>query len=306
MAIHTLDLGDVRISRIIESSGPLLRPAEVFPESDPDTIALNLDWLAPDFYDPQTDRLIIAIQSFLIETPSHRILVDTCVGDCKQRVRPDFHQQQWRWLDGLHELGLSVDQIDIAVSTHLHVDHVGWHTRFDGQEWVPTFPKARYLFTMPEWEHWKNNEGHPDLARAGDYIGDSVWPLFRAGQADLVAMDHEIVPGIRLLPLPGHTPGHVGVEVEGSRASALLTADLFHHPLQCCYPHWNTRFCLAPLRSRATRLKTLARLAQQGTLLMPAHFPSPNVGRLELVTDEDPDAVRGHVYRYRFLESSAE
>jgi len=301
MTVHTLDLGGVTLSRIVESSGPLLRPAEIFPDSDPDIIKQNLDWLAPHFYDPESDRLVITIQSFLVQTATHRILIDTCVGDCKERVRPDFDQQRWNWLDGLDQLGLSVDEIDIAMSTHLHVDHVGWHTRFDGSDWVPTFPRARYLFTSPEWEYWKANEGHPALVRTGDYIGDSVWPLFKAGQADLVPMDHEIVPGVRLVPLPGHTPGHVGVEVDGESLSVLLTSDLFHHPLQCCYPHWNTRFCLAPPQARSTRLDAMARLAQQGTVVMPAHFPSPNLGRIEPVSHDDPDAARGHVYRYRFV-----
>tara|TARA_R110000851_G_scaffold73980_1_gene163130 strand:- start:11849 stop:12769 length:921 start_codon:yes stop_codon:yes gene_type:complete len=301
MKTTTTQLGQVKISRIIESSEPLLRPAEIFPDSDPDIIARNIDWLAPHFYDPETDKLVITIQSFLLETQTHKILIDTCVGDCKQRVRSEFHEKQWNWLKGLESLGLGVEDIDIVLSTHMHVDHVGWNTRFNGKEWVPTFPNARYLFTAPEWDYWKENEGHPALVRSGDYIGDSVWPLFHAGQADLVNMDHEIVPGVRLVPLPGHTPGHVGVEIDNASDPTLITADLFHHPLQCCYPHWNTRFCLDPLKSRATRLNAMADLAHKGTTVMAAHFPSPNAGKIEVVKHNEPDAARGHVYRYRFI-----
>ncbi|MET4575999.1 MBL fold metallo-hydrolase [Ottowia thiooxydans] len=297
-----IDLGGVRITRLVESEGPLLLPAEIFPDSTPEIIKANLDWLVPRFYDAQTDRLIISIQSFLLEAEGRRILVDTCVGDCKDRARPDFHQQRWNWLDGLRNAGISPEQIDIAVSTHLHVDHVGWHTRLEGDRWVPTFPNARYLFTYPEWEYWKNNEGHPALVRSGDYIGDSVWPLFHAGVADLVPMDHEIAPGVRLVPLPGHTPGHVGIAVEGKLKDVFLTGDLFHHPLQCCYPHWNTRFCLAPEQSRSTREAIMERCANEGTLLMPAHFPAPNVGRLERVTAGDTKDHPDHVYRYTFAE----
>ena len=113
-------------------------------------------------------------------------------------------------------------------------------------------------------------------------------------------MDHEIVPGISLVPLPGHTPGHVGVAVSGELRKALLTADLFHHPLQCCYPHWNSRFCLDQERSRATRLRTMERLAADGTLLMPAHFPSPNAGVLRRLAAGDDPAHPDHVYRFEF------
>lgn len=297
-APDTLDLGGIRITRIVESDGPLLKPAEIFPDSTPEIIQANLDWIAPGFYDAASDRLVICIQSFLLETDRLKILVDTCVGDCKPRVRADFDRQQWHWLDKLSALGITTDQIDVALSTHLHVDHVGWHTRLQGERWVPTFPNARYLFTHPEWDYWKDNEGHPALVRSGDYIGDSVWPLFEAGQADLVAMDHEIAPGIRLVPLPGHTPGHVGVSIEGLSDRVMLTADLFHHPLQCAYPHWNTRFCLDPERSRQTRLDMMKRLCEAGTPLMPAHFPTARPGRLQAVREDEPEAKLGHVYRY--------
>lgn len=296
--LHTIDLGGIRISRIVESEEPLLKPSEIYPDSTPEVIQANLHWLSPGFYDEASNRLILTMQSFLLETDSLKILVDTCVGDCKQRVRADFHDGNWKWLERLREAGVEPDQIDVALSTHLHVDHVGWHTRLDSGRWVPTFPRARYLFTRPEWDYWKNNEGHPALARTGDYIGDSVWPVFEAGQADLVEMDHEIAPGIRLVPLPGHTPGHVGVSVEGASSRVMLTGDLVHHPLQCCYPHWNTRFCLDPEQSRQTRLQTLKELAREGTTLMPAHFAQGNAGHLEEVAPGDPEAQLGHVYRY--------
>lgn len=299
-----IDLGGVRITRIVEACGPLLSPAEIFPDSTPELIHSNLDWLAPRFYDPSSDRLVIAIQSFLMQTAGLNIVVDTCVGDCKTRVRKDFDNRQWNWLARLRAAGVQVQDVHIVLSTHLHVDHVGWHTqRVDG-EWQPTFPNARYLFTRPEWAYWSAHEGHPALMRTGDYIGDSVTPVFRAGQADLVEIDHEIVPGIALVPLPGHTPGHVGISVSGATRKALLTGDLFHHPLQCCYPHWNTRFCIDPVQSRATRLETMAGLASEGTLVMPAHFPAPNAGLLRRLAPGECSMHPDHVYRFDFDDAS--
>lgn len=301
MQSASIDLGGVRITRIVEASDPLLHPAEIFPDSTPEIIQSNVHWMAPQFYDPASDRLVITIQSFLLQTAALNIVVDTCVGDCKRRVREDFDHKQWNWLDRLAAAGVRPEDVHVALSTHMHVDHVGWHTRQVNGEWKPTFPNARYLFTRPEWAYWQENEGHPALVRSGDYIGDSVWPLFHAGQADLVAMDHEIVPGISLVPLPGHTPGHVGVSVSGELRSALLSADLFHHPLQCCYPHWNTRFCLNPEQSRTTRLAAMAKAAEHGTLMMPAHFPAPNAGVLHRLAPGEDLVHPDHIYRFDFM-----
>ncbi len=294
-----IDLGNIKITRLVEASGPLLLPAELFPDSSPAIIERNLDWLVPRFYDTETQKLIICIQSFLLQTSGLNILVDTCVGDCKPRVRGDFDQQKWGWLDKLAELGLQPEDIDIVLSTHLHVDHVGWHTRLVNGQWQPTFTQARYLFSQEEWAYWRDNEGHPALQRTGDYIGDSVWPLFDAGLADLVHSDHEVAPGIRLLPLPGHTPGHVGVEIQGEIGEVILTGDLFHHPLQCSYPHWSTRFCIDPDASRQMRERMLKQFAEQGTRLLPAHVPSPTLGRVERVQPDEAGAHPDHVYRYR-------
>lgn len=295
----TLDIGGVRLTRIVEAEGPLLRPAEIFPDSTPQLILDNLDWMVPQFYDPATDRLVISIQSFLLRSNGKNILVDTCVGDCKSRVRQDFDQQRWGWLERLRELGIEPEDIDIVLSTHLHVDHVGWHTCLIDGVWRPTFPNARYLFTHPEWEYWKQNEGHPGLLRTGDYIGDSVWPVFEAGLADLVAMDHNIDDTLQLVPLPGHTPGHVGVAISGASKTVLLTGDAFHHPLQCCYPHMSTRFCADPEQARITRIKLLEECAANGTLLLPAHFPAPTAGYVETVTSSE--GMHGdHKYRFHF------
>ncbi len=287
-----IDFGGVQLTRIVEAEGPLLHPAEIFPDATAQQIADNLDWLAPRFYDPKSDRLVISIQSFLLRSQGKNILVDTCVGDCKTRVRPDFDQQHWGWLDRLEQLGIRPEDIDIVVSTHLHVDHVGWHTRWVNGAWQPTFPNARYLFTYQEWAYWEAHEGHPGLARTGDYIGDSVLPVFEAGLADLVDMGHRIDEAIRLVPAPGHTPGHVCVEITGSRHRALLTGDAFHHPLQCCYPQWSTRFCADPEQARQTRLSLLAHCAANGILVLPAHFPSPTMGRIH--------AGIGGEQKYRF------
>ncbi|CAM5550258.1 Metallo-beta-lactamase superfamily protein OS=Eoetvoesiella caeni OX=645616 GN=DFR37_11531 PE=4 SV=1 [Eoetvoesiella caeni] len=290
-------IGAVTVTVLVESSGPLLHPAELYPDSTPEIIAAQGNWLRPHLYDAASDRLVLAMQSFLLHSGGKTILVDTCVGDCKRRVRSDFDRAEWGWLSRLQEAGVAPEQIDIVLSTHLHVDHVGWHTRLVDGNWVPTFPNARYLFVKPEYAYWRSEVGKTALERTGDYIEDSVQPVFDAGLADLVEPDHRIDASLRLVPTPGHTPGHACVEINSEGQGAMITGDLLHHPLQCCFPQWSTRFCTDPEQARATRLAFMAKHAEQGTLLFPSHFPAPTAGRLSRA-----DAGDRLSYSYRFVD----
>jgi glyoxylase-like metal-dependent hydrolase (beta-lactamase superfamily II) len=298
---RTFRIGAVTVTVLVESEEPLLRPSEIFPDATPAQIASELGWLAPDFYDPASDRLVIAIQSFLLRSAGKTILIDSCVGDCKPRKRGEFDRAGWNWLAQLEAAGVAPEQVDIVLSTHLHVDHVGWNTRLENGCWVPTFPNARYLFVQPEYAFWRSEIGTDALARTGDYIEDSVQPVFDAGLADLVDTDHRIDAAIRLLHMPGHTPGHVCVEIESEGMLAVLSGDLFHHPLQCRFPHWSTRFCADPQLARASRTAFLAHHAEQGTLLFPAHFPAPTAGRL---SRSETDSNISYTYRFITSEST--
>ena len=124
--------------------------------------------------------------------------------------------------DQLRARGFDPKEVRTVVMTHLHVDHVGWNTRLENGRWVPTFPRARYLFARREWEHWtaESEEGTQRI------MGDSVAPVLDAGLAELVDMDHRVTDEIRLEPTPGHTPGHVSVRLASGGADAVITGDL--------------------------------------------------------------------------------
>jgi hypothetical protein len=138
----------------------------------------------PRFQDPQSGILAITIQSFLVRQNGLTILVDACGGNDKERARPHFHRRAWPWLDRLRQAGVTPEDIDIVLCTHLHVDHVGWNTRLENGRWVPTFPNARYLVAQREWDYWRT-AGPSGLVRTGDFITDSVLPIFDSGQAEL-------------------------------------------------------------------------------------------------------------------------
>jgi glyoxylase-like metal-dependent hydrolase (beta-lactamase superfamily II) len=272
--------GATSLQRVIESEGPLLSPFEIFGDCTQHHLDINRDWLVPRFQHPQSGLLTIAIQSFLIRGGGLNILVDTCGGNDKERARPQFHRQSGPWLQTLRQAGVKPEEIDIVLCTHLHVDHVGWNTRLENGRWVPTFPKARYLISRREWDHWRA-AGPAATQRSGDYITDSVLPVFAAGQADLVGDDHMVASEISVEPAPGHTPGQMMVRLGPGRGQAILSADLMHHPLQVRYPEWSTRFCTDPDQARGTRLNFLREQANTGRLVFPAHFPSPTAGTIE-------------------------
>jgi glyoxylase-like metal-dependent hydrolase (beta-lactamase superfamily II) len=272
--------GQASLCRIVESEGPLLSPFELFAECTNDHLAADREWLIPRFQDAASGLLTIAIQSFLIRQNGLTILVDSCSGNDKARARPFFHRRTWPWIERLRAAGVGPEDIDVVFCSHLHVDHVGWNTRLDNGRWVPSFPNARYLISRREWAYWQA-AGAAALERTGDYIADSVLPIFAAGQAELIDDDHALASNIAIEPAPGHTPGQMMVRLGGDRSEAILSTDLMHHPLQLRYPDWSTRFCVDPAQARETRRNFLHQHANSGRMVFPAHFPSPTGGTIE-------------------------
>ncbi|MBN8935067.1 MAG: MBL fold metallo-hydrolase [Rhizobiales bacterium] len=278
---HQWWFGETTMQRVVESETPLLPPFEFFPDCTQAHLDANRDWLQPRFQDAASGALIVAIQSFLIRQNGLTILIDSCSGNDKEaRVRPAFRRAQWPWLRALNATGVKPEDIDIVLCSHLHVDHVGWNTRLDNGRWVPTFPNARYLIGRREFEYWKA-AGPAALARSGDYISDSVLPVFESGQADLIGDEHGLAHDISVEPAPGHTPGQLMVRVGSGREQAILCADLMHHPLQIRYPEWSTVACADPAAARTTRIKFFNDHAGTGRLIFPAHFPTPTGGTIE-------------------------
>src|SRR5262245_57227057 len=277
--------GATSLDRVVESEGPLLSPFEIFTDCTQAHLDANRDWLVPRFQDAAKDGaaglLTITIQSFLVRRNGLTILVDACSGNDKEtRARPLFRRAQWPWLARLREAGVSPEDIDIVLCSHLHVDHVGWNTRLENGRWVPTFPNARYLISRREWEHWQA-AGDKALERTGDYITDSVLPVFAAGQAELVGDEHAVAANVSVEPAPGHTPGQMMVRLGEGSGQAILCADLMHHPLQVRYPEWSTRFCTDPAQARTTRINFFNQQAGTGRLIFPAHFPTPTGGTID-------------------------
>jgi glyoxylase-like metal-dependent hydrolase (beta-lactamase superfamily II) len=288
MNMASFQVVDVKITRIVEMEGPT-RGDFLFADATPDGI-LSHAWLRPDFaFDD--GKLNICIQALVIESCGRRIVVDTCVGNDKVRSNPMWNKLQGAFLSDMETAGFPVDSIDTVVCTHLHVDHVGWNTRWTGVGWVPTFTQARYLFGRTEWEHWSESTEaeDDDVAEERVVVEDSVRPVVDAGLVDLVESNHRLTDEVRLEPTPGHTPGHVSVRIRSRGEEAVITGDLIHHPIQCAEIDWASRFDVDPDQARQTRRAFLTRCAEEGTRVLGTHFATPTAGRV---------VVDGEVFRF--------
>ncbi|ARX88865.1 beta-lactamase [Streptomyces alboflavus] len=254
-------------------TGPWLLPA-----ATPDIVA-DTPWLRPDFAD-DAGTLRLSSHSFAITLGGRRVLVDTGIGNGKERANPAWHDLDTDYLDRLTRAGFAPESVDLVVLTHLHADHVGWNTRLTDGSWVPTFPNARYLTTRTEWSHWAAADME---APRRQMFRDSVHPIRDAGLLDLVDVSAgpvEVAPGLRLLPAPGHTPGQVAVELRGDDRTALITGDAVHHPVQLARPDIGSCVDIDPALAERTRRALLASVADTDTLLLGSHFAAPTAGRV--------------------------
>jgi glyoxylase-like metal-dependent hydrolase (beta-lactamase superfamily II) len=269
-------IGDIWITPIVEmdASGAI---QEIIADARPADIA-RAPWLTRDHLD-DSGHLNGVIQCLLIEVEDTFILVDTCVGNGKQRQGPTWNDLHTDFLDRLCRVLPSPDDVSRVVSTHLHFDHVGWNTHAVDGVWEPTFVNARYLVSDGEFRYWQSRSA----SAAGDHragFDDSIVPVAEAGLLHLVGDDAVVTDGIRLVPSPGHTPHHVSVLLESRGHSALITGDAIHHPCQIAYPDWSTISDFDQHQARVSRKALLDRCAGSGTLLIGSHFAAPAIGRV--------------------------
>jgi len=272
--IQSWQIGAVKVTRIVEieiTGGTRF----ILPDATPQA-CLPMGWLAPHFMS-SSGKLVMSVHALVVETPAQTILVDTCIGNDKERDIPAWSHLQTSFLTDLAAAGYERDSIDLVMCTHLHVDHVGWNTMWVDGEWVPTFPNARYLFGEREWQYWN---GEADQEAYGNIMDDSVRPVIDAGLVDFVTMDHRLCDEVNLIPTPGHTPGHVSVKIDSLEEKALITGDCIHHPCQIGRTDWCSSADYDSSQARQTREVLLSQLAATDVLVIGTHFSTPTAGHV--------------------------
>jgi glyoxylase-like metal-dependent hydrolase (beta-lactamase superfamily II) len=279
-----LALGEITIHPVVEQEGAFFDALSFFPKLTKDALDENRSWLQPEFVDGQ-DRLVLCIQSFVIKTLHHNILIDACVGNHKPRpTRPFWNMlNSDRFEKGLAAAELTVNDIDFVMCTHLHTDHVGWNTRLENGRWVPTFPKATYIMADRELAHWTQRE--KENPQNVPWITDSVLPIIEAKRAKVVKSDFAFDHSIQFIPTPGHTIDHYSVLVGRAGADALITGDMIHSPLQGRYPELGMMSDYDSAQAGATRREIFDRFCDEPTTLFVTHFPSPSTTRVRRWAD---------------------
>ena len=275
-------IGEVTVTKVVEME--TTGGGEwIIPDSKPEAVK-EIDWLVPEFA-TEDGKLKFSIHALVIETADKTIVVDTCVGNDKERMPYRlWHQLQNDFLGDLAAAGFDREGIDVVLCTHLHVDHVGWNTMLVDGAWVPTFPNARYLMARDEFEHWNNDDEEFQQV----IMSDSVLPVFDAGLVDLVDTSHQVCAEVDLVPTLGHTPGHVSVRIRSGGQQALITGDFIHHPCQMSRLDWVSSADFDKAQAEATRRRVFAEHADTPTLIIGTHFAGATAGTVV----RDGDAYR--------------
>ncbi len=277
-------IGDIRLTRVEETCEPMFAAGFLLPDLDRKVLA-DEAWLTPDHYDPASDKWVMGCHNWIVEAGGEVIVIDTCVGNDKTRKGtadfPDWDHLSLPYLDRFRESGISPDRVDRVIFTHLHVDHVGWNTQWDGDQWVPTFRNARYQFARTEFGHWdKENAKDPAKPVGMGSFNDSVLPIMGAGRGEVVDDDAIRGDGVSSFMAVGHSPGHQVIVLQSKGEMAVVMGDVMHHPIQALYPEWNCRFDIWPEKAAESRRRVLDFAADNRALLLPSHFASPFCARV--------------------------
>ena len=265
-------IGGVKVSRVVEmevTGGSRF----ILPDATRDACR-GYRWMFPHFMD-DAGNLVMSIHALVVDTGERRIVVDTCIGNDKERDIPTWSHLQTSFLADLEAAGYPRETVDTVLCTHLHVDHVGWNTMLVDGEWRPTFPNARYLVGETEWRYWDDRDPGTQV------LADSVRPVIDAGLMDFVSVDHQICDEVRLEPTPGHTPGHVSVRISSGGEAALITGDCIHHPCQMTRTDWCSSADSDQAQGQETRESLLERMADTDVLVIGTHFATPTAGHVK-------------------------
>ncbi|MGR4878262.1 MBL fold metallo-hydrolase [Streptomyces sp. LARHCF249] len=293
--MDTIELGNVTVTRVLEVYGPAgLTPRAFFPESSEDVWTEESAWLRPEFADGEPTVVNAALQTWMLRSGGRTILVDTGGGNHKPRPGTPWDQLETDFLGNLARAGVRPEDVDIVVNTHLHADHVGWNTRLEGGDWVPTFPNADYVIHRNDFEFWNPANGHTSVLGEGpsQVFDDSVAPVHEAGLTRLwEGGSHRIDANLRLELAAGHTPGSSVLTLASGGDRAVFAGDLLHSPVQILEPDANSCFCEDADQARAARRRILGWAADHNGLLIPAHFGGH--GAAEVVRDGGGFAIKG-------------
>jgi methylmalonyl-CoA epimerase len=229
--------------------------------------------LPPD----DANRIPLSMRPLIVRDGTHTVIIDAGCGDKMDARSAQIYKLDRRYhLDhALAEAGLTAEDIDIVVASHLHFDHVGGFTALDHGRLVPRFPKAKYIAHRAEW----HDATHPHDRNRASYLQENFVPLQDAGVLTLVDDDTEIVPGVRYRRSGGHTPNHQVLMIQSGGRTAVFTADMYPTSVHIPDP-WLMGYDLYPMDTLAFKKRFATEAIEHEYLLFFEHDPSMAAGYL--------------------------
>ena len=241
---------------------------------NPESIAgANTEWRQQIEMETHDERLHLSVNCVVLRVGERVILLDTGTGRDDQALLDRLGGECGHLLDNLRQLGISPSAIDTVVVSHAHGDHIGGATVPQDAEMQPTFERARYWMGQAEWDHWTQ----PDVMAERPSLGRKLPPLRAHQVLELADAEVDVAPGVRLIPAPGHTPGHLCVAITSGSEMAIYTGDLVHHLAQLEQTDWSPTVDLLPAMSAASRRRILDQAIREHAVLLTAHLPTPGV-----------------------------
>jgi glyoxylase-like metal-dependent hydrolase (beta-lactamase superfamily II) len=215
----------------------------------------------------QKNRVPSGLNSLLVRTGDCTVLVETGIGNKLSEKMAEIYGQPARLMENLAAAGVSPDDVDIVINTHLHFDHCGWNTARKGGQVSATFPKATYYVQEGEWNH-----AHENQRDGVSYLTDNYDSLVASGQMKLQRGDQEIVPGISLAVFPGHTKDMQAVMIRSGGRTACYISDLIPTSAHLDL-NWVMGFDLYPLETIESRKRYYAQAIPEKWLTVFTHDP---------------------------------
>jgi glyoxylase-like metal-dependent hydrolase (beta-lactamase superfamily II) len=211
-----------------------------------------------------------SLNCLCIESKSHKILIDTGCGEM-------FQATAGRLLNNLKAAGIKAADIEKIIFTHGHIDHAAGAYNAAGK---PVFPNARYIVLEKEWQYWETKPGENELQNM--FFGPARKNLVPArDRFDLVKDGFKVLPGIKLIAAPGHTPGNIMVDITSDNKRLLCIGDIIHSQREFINPECLTSFDVTPEQALTTRERVLTDVAKSGTFVFACHFPFPGLGYIQ-------------------------
>jgi len=267
----TVSIGEIEVTAVTDGEAPPVAPSWPFP---------NVSAAMWENYHYALDGQGLHksnFGAFIIRIKNTVILVDTGLGPHPPEKYGDPPSKLPEAITGA---GVSLEEVNMVFFTHLHFDHVGWALTHDGSG--PLFPNARYIASKTDWDYWKFCEDSSRLDHTNAFK-NKIQPLDDFGVLELIKGETMLISGVRTLPTPGHTPGHMSLSLESKGASGVVTGDVFHSSAQFTQPDWSHRADVDPVKGRHSRKLLLERLVP-GITIAAGHLEhGSNIGTVAIV-----------------------